>query len=168
MESRVMGVIGNRKGRISGKDQAARSSTFWFQRDHLDPISSRRCERMPEPGSCEHTANGQLIPPLRRSTGIHLGYHTDDGIEGEAPGSVIAKDRVYVATSVLPSSGTSVILAVREEALSNGIEVIAGNVTAVFPKADEYGFPPGFGVSVTEGAELLEQLMTSPKPQPTC
>lgn len=169
MESRIMGVIGNRKRRISGRGLAAPSSSILcFQKDHVDPISSRQCEKATQLGRSERTADSQSTQLLRRSTGIQIGYHTDDGIEGEAPGSVITEDRVFLATSVLPSSGTSVILAVREETLSGEIEVIAGKVTAVFPKADEFGFPPGFGVSVTEGFKVLGRLKTLPEAQSKC
>jgi len=100
--------------------------------------------------------------------GVRLSYHTDDGIEAEVSGYAIPADRVFLATSVMPSSGSSVILAVMEDAPSDEGEVIAGKITAVFPKADEFGFPPGFGVSVTEGFEMLGRLMTLPEIQAEC
>lgn len=160
-----MGVVGNQKRRISGRGLAVPPGILCFQQDHVDPISSRQCEKATQSGRFERTANSQLTQLLSGYTGIQIGYRTDDEIEGEAPGYVITEGRVFLATSVLPSSGASVILAVREETPPDEIEVIAGKVTAVFPKADEFGFPPGFGVSVTEGFEVLGRLMTPPEAQ---
>lgn len=165
MESRIMGVVGNRKKRISGRGRATLSSSLCFRQDHVDPISSRQCEKATELGRSERTEDSQPISPLRGYAGFQLGYHTDDGIMGEAPGYAITEDRVFLATSVMPSSGTSIVLDVREAAPSDEIEAIAGKVTAVFPKVDEFGFPPGFGVSVTEGFEVLGRLMTLPEAQ---
>jgi hypothetical protein len=160
-----MGVVGTQKKRISGRDLAAPSNILCFQQDHADPVSSRQCEKATQSGRIERTANSQRTQLLSGYTGIQIGYRTDDEIEGEAPGYVITEGRVFLATSALPSSGASVILAVREETPSEEIKAIAGKVTAVFPKADEFGFPPGFGVSVTEGFEVLGRLMTLPEAQ---
>lgn len=168
MESRIMGVVGNRKRRISGRSRAALSSTLCFKQDHVAPIHSRRCEETAEPGWSERTEDRQLIPHVRGYAGVRLSYHTDDGIEGEVSGYAVTKDRVFLATSVMPSSGASVILAVMEDAPSDESEVIGGKVTAVFPKADEFGFPPGFGVSVTEGFEVFGRLMALSEAQAKC
>jgi hypothetical protein len=77
-------------------------------------------------------------------------------MKGDAFAFVTAHDRLFLATSSMLPLGTVVRLDVCQEGSSNGPEKMTGKVTVVFPVADEFGFPPGIGVSVAEGSYVLD------------
>jgi hypothetical protein len=89
-------------------------------------------------------------------------------MKGEAFGYVTADDRLFLATSSKLPLGTSVILDVSQWVLSSNTETMTGKVTAVFPEADEFGFPPGFGVSVTQGLDVPGGLMMLAETRSKC
>lgn len=168
MESRIMGVVGRQKRRIGERARATRTSALCLQQDDGTPISSRQVKKAIEAERFERTETSQPIPSVHGYRGIQLGYHTDDGIKGQATGYVIAHDRLFLATPSILAPGTSVILAVSEEAPSAEVRTMTGKVTAVFPEVDEFGFPPGIGVSVIQEFDVLGGLTTCAEARPKC
>ncbi len=162
MGSRIMGVVGRRKARSSEKSRARLSSSLCLQREDVNAIDSSPCEQAMEGGASERAASCQPVRSIRGCDGIQLRYHADDGMKGEAFGYVTADDRLFLATSSKLPLGTSVILDVSQWALSSNTETMTGKVTAVFPVADEFGFPAGIGISLAEGIHLLGGSVMSP------
>lgn len=97
----------------------------------------------------------RLVPSRHGLKGLRLRYHTASGTEGEALGYVTAHDALFLETSSMMPHGTSLTLEAAEESLVTERQTMAAKVTAACPVADEFGFPPGVGVRMTEGIRLL-------------
>jgi len=150
-----MGVVGVRKRRTGQTSRAVIASSLGVRSGVAYQSDSRQSEKAIEPEHPERAEIHEPIGSIHGCRGIQLRYHTDEGMKGEAPGYMTANNRLFLATPSILPLGASVILDASQEAPSNVAQTITGRVTSVFPVADEFGFPPGIGVSVTQGFEGL-------------
>lgn len=102
-----------------------------------------------------------FFPPRRCSERVRLRYHTQAGTKGEALGYVTARNALFLAMPSMLPIGTSLILEAAEEGEAPERQTMRGKVTAICPGADEFGFPPGVGLCVTEGLRVLRGFLMS-------
>ena len=107
-----------------------------------------------------------FFPSRHRSERVRLRYHTHEGTKGEALGYVTARNALFLAMPSMLPLGTSLILEAAEEGEAPEGQTMTGKVTAICPGADEFGFPPGVGLCVTEGLQVLHGFMMSGGTQP--
>lgn len=89
--------------------------------------------------------------PWDQGEWIRLEFDDQNGTKDQTLGYVTASHAVFLATSSLVPLGTSVILEAPEGTRITRGQNLRGRVVAVYPGADEFGFPPGIGVAVTRG-----------------
>ncbi len=102
-----------------------------------------------------------FFPSRRCSERVRLRYHTQAGTKGEALGYVTARNALFLAMPSMLPIGTSLILEAAEEGEAPERQTMRGKVTAICPGADEFGFPPGVGLCVTEGLRVLHGFLMS-------
>ena len=117
----------------------------------------------PEPGQVHDQDREHMLffPSRHRSERVRLRYHTQAGTEGEALGYVTARNALFLAMPSMLPLGTSLILEAAEECEALERQTMTGKVSAICPGADEFGFPPGVGLCVTEGLQVLHGFMIS-------
>lgn len=104
-------------------------------------------------GAAQASESCTVFFPVRREAGrLRVHYHAQTGTKGEALGFVTAPHALFLVTPSMLPPGTSLILeAAEEEGRLTERETMTGKVIAACPSADEFGFPPGIGVRVTDG-----------------
>lgn len=130
MAARVMGTIGGR--RLDTRKQGATPTR----------VSTR--------ATCATNVT-ETYPLFLRSTRTRIRFHDEAGTRGEAYGLATARNALFLATESLLPLGTPLILETPEGDNGTKSQTVTGRVIAVYPIADEFGFPPGIGVSVSPG-----------------
>ncbi len=173
MGTRVMGTVGVRRNSTGNKGGAfrARASDRPPSVTSLSqPFRGRGGMKSEEPerGQVHDPAREQVVlfPFRHQSERIRLRYHIQAGTKGEALGYMTARNALFLATSSMLPLGTSLILEAAEEGEAPERQTITGKVTAICPGADEFGFPPGVGLCVTEGLQVLHGFVMSGGTQP--
>lgn len=115
----------------------------------------------PERGQVHDPDREQMrfFPFRHRSEQVRFRYHTQAGTKGEALGYVTARNAVFLSMPSMLPLGTSLILEAAEEGEAPERQTMTGKVAAICPGADEFGFPPGVGLCVTEGLQVLRGFM---------
>lgn len=163
-----MGTVGVRRsspGNRGGAFPARPSSRQAGAMSMSEPYSGRGAMNSEElergqvhDPDCEHL---RFFPSRHRSERVRLRYHTQAGTKGEALGYVTARNALFLAMPSMLPLGTSLILEVAEEGEASDRQTMTGKVAAICPGADEFGFPPGVGLCVTEGLQMLHGFMMS-------
>ncbi len=168
MGTRVMGAVGVRRsspGNRGGAFRARPSSRQAGATSLSEPYSGRGAMKSEEPerGQVHDPDRKHMLffPPRHSSERVRLRYHTQEGAKGEALGYVTARNALFLAMSSMLPLGTSLSLEAAEEREAPERQTMTGRVTAICPGADEFGFPPGVGLCVTEGLQVLHGFMMS-------
>lgn len=173
METKVMGTVGVRRSRSEDKGGTFRARPSTRQAGAMslsDPYSCRGAMKPEEPERGQiHDPDREFMlffPSRHRLERVRVRYHTQAGTKGEALGYVTARNALFLAMPSMLPLGTSLILEAAEEGEEPERQTMTGKVTAIYPGADEFGFPPGVGLCVTEGLQVLHGFMMSGGTQP--
>lgn len=168
-----MGTVGVRRsspGDRGGPFRARPSTREAGAMSLSDPYRDRGAMKPEEPerGQVHDPDREHMLffPSRHRSERVRLRYHTQAGMKGEALGYVTARNALFLAMPSMLPLGTSLILEAAEEGEAPERQTMTGKVTAIYPGADEFGFPAGVGLCVTEGLQVLHGFMMSGGTQP--
>lgn len=168
MGTRVMGVVGVRRSSVENMEGAVRAGVSSRHGAASSPtapyagaiaVKSEELERKQVIDPARKQA--VVIPFRHRSRRVRYRYHTQAGTKGEALGYMTARKALFLATPSMLPLGTSLVLEAAEGDQAAESQTMRGMVTAICPGTDEFGFPPGVGLYVSEGFDMLKGGMMS-------
>lgn len=153
MGSTIMGVVGVQRmsRRKAGNARSARASGHDGSAETRSDVSGGGTAVISEQEQLYDPEGEWMkhVPSRHHADRVRFRYHNQAGTEGEAVGYRTGSGAIFLVTPPLLPLGSSLILEEAEAGKAPGSRTVAGKVTAVFPVSDEFGFPPGIGVSVT-------------------
>ncbi len=168
MGTKVMGVVGVRRSSVESMDSAVRARVSSRHGGASSPtapyagaiaVKSEELERKQVIDPARKQA--VLIPFRHRSKRVRYRYHTQAGTKGEALGYMTGPNALFLATPSMLPLGISLVLEAAEGGPVAESQTMRGMVTAICPGTDEFGFPPGVGLCVAEGFDVLQGGMLS-------